>query len=1084
MTHETRPSGPPSDQRTPGDERRLVTILFADLAGFTGLAEHLDPEEVQDLLNSCFDCLVPCVERYGGSIDKFMGDALMALFGAPVAHERDPEGAILAALDILASLAQFNQERHLELAVHIGINTGRVLAGSVGGGGRRDYSVVGDAVNLASRLEDLSAPNEILIGPQTFALAGSLFEIEEAGTVTVRGRTEAAQAYRVLGEKPSVRTQVISRLAAPMVGRERELAVLTGALDRLAQQGQGEVVYVLGEAGLGKSRLLAEARGAGRSGGCSSDPFAPGPLTWLEGQAASLGQSSSYGPLKQIIEQDAGLSSDQDLADRFASLTRRLAVLLPEDHKRQLAPLAALFGLPTQSQARDWLVSVGEEAAPVRLKEALVRYFEGLAAQGPVVLVFEDCHWLDASSIAVIERLLPLVRTVSLLLCLVARSEMEDGALDPERAATRVAGAYEQIRLAPLTRAESRHLVAELLGSQELPAGLQQAIERRAEGNPFFIQEILRSFIDLGGLEPDGKGGWWLTGRLDLSLPDTLEGSIVARADRLPEETRQTLRLASVVGRGFDEPLLLTLTGLAEAELERQLRRLQDMELIRGVQPATAAAFVFTHSLIQEAIYDGLTARERRALHARVAEELEALATPHQEDYHGILAYHYGKAERWDQARDHLLKAGERAGDLGAGEATDCYQQALETLLRGYSPGAESEADSQATEWFLAGVAPFFRARRLGSISGVLEEFHKKTSEVFGADDRRTLAAAEMLGTAWLEQFRSSEALAILERTLAAREALGDARDPSLARLLHSLGGALFEQERHEEAEAVMLRGLDLQMAATTRDSDILARLYMGASYIYRVAGRTREGREVLQTALAIPEVRQSSDAAGLLANLADLEARSGLLEDAVTHIRLGMEVSTSAWFREFCRLNLGSFLGIGGRYAEAMPELQQAAEALDTLEKPWELGVCLADLAECQLQQGELASAERSARRALSLLESLPKTDYKALSAYAWLALSGVALARGDLKQAEDLIASAIPFLTVQYLRGDKEAEAAILYRRAQLRLKQGRVDDAQADFARALALLAELGGEEHGRRKVMLAEWERLASEGCAEL
>jgi class 3 adenylate cyclase len=650
-----------------------VTVVFADLAGFTGLAERLEPEEVQDLLNRCFNCLVPCVERYGGTIDKFMGDALMALFGAPVAHERDPERAIWAAVDMRSSLAEFNRAEGLRLAVHIGINTGHVLAGSVGSAARHDYSVVGDAVNVASRLMDMSAPNEILIGPRTYALAGSAFETEEAGSVAVRGRREAVCVHRVLGAGQVSQAQAKGQLQAPMVGRKKELAVLTGALERLVR-GEGGVVYVLGEAGLGKSRLLSEARKAA----------AHRDLAWLEGRADSIGQNLSYGPIRQILELDTGLSGDEDPAERFARLDCRLRELLPDDHDRQLTPIAALLGLLPEAAARDWHASVAQDLARQRIQEALLRYFEGISTKQPLVLVFEDCHWIDASSAALLECLLSLAQTAPLLLCLVARPEAEGTLLDPGRVAARLEGRYEEIRLVSLGKDESRYLVAEILGSHQLPAGLQPMIERQAEGNPLFIQEVLRSFIETGRIEADGEGRWRLIGRLASSLPETLETMIIARIDRLPEGSKRTLRLASVVGDSFAEALILTLTGIGQAELRRQLQHLEDAEVIRSLSASPRPEFAFAHALIREAVYESLPARERRVLHVRVAEGIESSYAAQSDDYYALLAHHYSKAERWDQAREHLLKAADRAGNLGASETTGYYEQALETLFRGY----------------------------------------------------------------------------------------------------------------------------------------------------------------------------------------------------------------------------------------------------------------------------------------------------------------------------------------------------------------------------------------------------------------
>ncbi len=509
-SHRPQPASAPtagqplrSNSGSPIDERRLVTILFADLAGFTALAERLDPEEVQELLNRCFDVLAPCVERYGGTIDKFMGDAMMVLFGAPVAHDNDAERAIRAALDVRATLTGFNLEQGVDLAVHQGISTGRVLAGSVGGGTRHDYSVIGDAVNVASRLEDMSAPNEILIGPDTHTLAGHLFDTEAAGAISVRGRTESIEVHRIMGAAANVAASVLSRLRAPLVGREKELQILTDALGALAQ-GRGSVLHVVGEAGLGKTRLVAEARKAPNEDG----------FTWLEGQAVSIGQNVSYGPVRQMIEATIGWLPDDDRSERLAKAERRAVSLLSAMREHEFDFIAALLGVET-AEHRAWLSCLDEDVFRERLHAIVTHYFRQLALEKPLVLVFEDLHWIDSSTASLIRELALLAGSTPVLLCLVSRPDLEESYFRPERIAAGCTGHFQELDLRPLSPGESKKLVTQLLGSARLPAGLEQGVEDRAEGNPFFIQEILCSLIASRSIEEDGKGGWRLTGQSD-----------------------------------------------------------------------------------------------------------------------------------------------------------------------------------------------------------------------------------------------------------------------------------------------------------------------------------------------------------------------------------------------------------------------------------------------------------------------------------------------------------------------------------------------------------------------------------------
>ncbi|MBN1628314.1 MAG: AAA family ATPase [Thermoleophilia bacterium] len=1042
----------------------MVTVLFADLAGFASLAEHLDPEDVQHLLNRCFDRLVPCVERYGGTIDKFIGDALMALFGAPVAHEHDAERAVRAALDLRESLQEFNREQGLELAVHIGINTGRVLAGSIGGGGHQQYSVVGDAVNLASRLEEVSARNEILIGPRTYRAVSRLFAIQEGEAVRVRGRDEETRTYRVLGEKDTAQPQTPRPLRAPLIGREQELAALTAALERL-RQGQGGVVYLVGETGLGKTRLVAEGR--------KSVPAQD--LTWREGQAIILGRSPAYGPVKQILGADSGFLPGDDSSTRYEKLRRRLDQLFTDEHERHLTTLAALLSLPSEAEAHGRLDSLGPNVFNQRLQESVRGFLTRLAAERPVVVVVEDIHWLDSSSAALVGRVLPLAGTNPLLFLVVARPELEGSRLDPERVCSLAGIPCQKIRLHPLSAAESRTLVSELLGSRELAAGLHAAIDRWAEGNPFFIEESLRSLIDAEQIQPDGKGGWHFTTRLHLSLPDTLQGAIAARVDRLPERTRRTLRMASVVGRTFPQSLIGALTGFAAPLLDRQLRRLQYLELIESVRRRPEPEFTFTHALIQEAVYESMLLRERRRLHERVAEEIESRFAGSLAEQYDLLAYHYSRAENWDRAKDYLLQAGDRARVLGAVEAGGCYQQALEGLLRGYELGLEESDPAHGNAWFDEGVGAFYNAYRLATICPSLEVFHARAAETFGPADRRTLAAAEMVGAAYAEQRMYPEARAILESTLRTREVLGDGDDPSLARLLRVLAMVAVSQGAFEEGEALLTRGLALQMAADKRDYDMVTDLYLSLLYTYHCAGRLERLREVADEALAIAGLEAGSQYSIILANICDTKMRLGRLSEAEAHARRGIKSARSSYVEAACRGNLGEVLISQGRYADALRELEQATEMMDGLGRSTDLGGLLSPLAECQLQLGLPDLAEESARRAANLLDKEPGVD-RADAVWAWRVLAGIELARGRLDEAEQALEKAASFLTCAQPAGDRYVEAELLFRRAQLRLKQGRTEEASGDLARATELLTELGGEKHGRIGVMKAEWEQL--------
>ncbi|MHB8868968.1 MAG: AAA family ATPase [Thermoleophilia bacterium] len=681
--HYTTVAGP----AIPG-ERRLVTVLFADLSGFTARSEKLDPEAARDLITACFDRLVPAIERYGGTVDKFVGDEIMALFGAPRAHENDPERALRAAIDMRVAIAGFNRERRVPLAVHTGVNTGLVYAGDVGGGGRRDYSVMGDAVNLAARLKGLATPGEIVVGADTHRQAGHLFDWQAAGAVHVKGRAEPVSVYRLLGSRAAPASaggrqlQATRGISSPLVGRRAELATLGSALVRL-QQGEGGIVSVIGEAGLGKSRLVAEAREEARKLGVS----------WLEGRTLSFGRTISYWPFLEILQQDTGIESDDSEAERFAKLARHIETLFGDQSPEILPALATLLSLTLPEDLKERVKNLDGEAMGHQLFRSMLFLVRRRAGQGPVVVVFEDVHWLDESSAAMVEHVLSAAAEAPALFVLVGRPEV-DSPTETLRGLARAGYAerYVEIILRPLSEREGAELVRNLIHLEELPAGLRETILQRAEGNPFFVEEVIRSLIDLGALAQDPHTGRWRVTEQagEISIPGTVQGVILARIDRLDEDLKQVLLLASVIGRSF---FYRVLDSIAEADrdLGRALTDLEARELVRERTRDPELEYIFKHALVQETTYESILLQRRRELHRRVASAIEELFADRPEEFYGLLAYHYSRAEDWEKAQQFLFKAGDQAGKIAAdAEALAHYEQAMAAYSQAFGDSWDS----------------------------------------------------------------------------------------------------------------------------------------------------------------------------------------------------------------------------------------------------------------------------------------------------------------------------------------------------------------------------------------------------------
>ncbi len=660
-------------------ERKLVTVMFADISGFTVLSEKMDPESVRDLMNACFGRLVPVVEKYEGTIDKFIGDEIMALFGAPVAHENDSERALRAALDMMDALTKFNTERGTDLGVHFGINTGLVIAGGIGTGERQEYSVMGDTVNLASRLKDVSERGEILVGPDTYRLTAPLFTFKTLEPIRVKGKAEPVQVYRLAGLKAKpgrVRGLETRGISSPLVGRDAESAAIKDCIERLLN-GQGGIVSVIGEAGVGKSRLIAEILRSAQNDDRE--------LLWLEGRTLSFGQTISYWPFQEILRKYAGITEDDSESAAWRRLEGRITELFAEDTTEILPYLATLLTLEVESKYTERVKYLDSEAMGRQIFLASRRFFERLAQAQPVVLVFEDLHWVDESSASLLGHLLPLVERVPLLICGVSRPDRQTPAAQLQETASQdFPGRYTEIRLTPLSQTDSVQLVRNLLAIENLPSRVREMIVRKAEGNPFFLEEIIRTLIDAGVVIQDqATGRWQATAQIEaITIPDTVQGVIMARVDRLDEDVKQVLRTAAVVGRSF---LYRVLRAVAEADrqLDLHLAELQAIELIREKQRTPELEYIFKHALAQEATYESILFQKRRELHAQAGQAIERLFADRLEEFYGLLAYHYARAEAWEKAQEYLLKAGDQAGRVAAdAEALAHYRQALAAYAR------------------------------------------------------------------------------------------------------------------------------------------------------------------------------------------------------------------------------------------------------------------------------------------------------------------------------------------------------------------------------------------------------------------
>ncbi|HZG67121.1 MAG TPA: adenylate/guanylate cyclase domain-containing protein, partial [Herpetosiphonaceae bacterium] len=529
-------------------ERRLVTMMFVDISGFTALSEKFDPEYVRNLTNACFDHLLPVIQKYQGIVERFIGDAIMALFGAPIAHENDPERALRAALDLMDAMAAFNRQQNAELQLHIGVNTGLVVAGGLGARGRQMYSVMGDAANLASRLEDAAETGEILVGPETYRLTAMLFDFEPLPPIRVKGKAEPVAPYRLLGRKATPGSERgIEGLSSPLLGRDAELAGLRRAFDAL-QHGRGQIVAITGEAGLGKTRLVAEARGE-----------LPAGTTWVECHGLPHTEDISYWTARELLGRLAGVMGDTPPREVGHALYTSVERLFPRQLATVYPYLARLFDVPLPEALEEEVRYLGAEALHGRIHQAVSRFVRAHALAQPLALVWDDLHWADPSSLKVLDMLLPLSAEAPLLLVLVFRADEPRVARFLHTSARTYEERYHVIELGPLDHADSAWLLNSLLQIEHWPDETLNRILDKAEGNPFYLEEILRTLIDAGVVVLQDNRAVMVRAADALHVPDTLQGVIMARIDRLAAVDRRVLQTAAVIGRVFSYQVLARL---------------------------------------------------------------------------------------------------------------------------------------------------------------------------------------------------------------------------------------------------------------------------------------------------------------------------------------------------------------------------------------------------------------------------------------------------------------------------------------------------------------------------------------------
>jgi class 3 adenylate cyclase len=546
------------DDRVTG-ERRPATALFVDVVGSTSLAERMDPEDWASTMERAMAIMTDAVERYDGWVATNTGDGFMALFGLPSAHEDDPARAVIAAIEMVGAIDRFGEELRpngIDFQIRVGINTGEVVVRDTAPGGTtRDSRIYGDTLNVAARMQSEAQPGGIMITGETFGRLSGAVESRHVGPVSVKGKAEPVEAYEVLGRTGTLRSvRGVAGLSSPMVGRDAELARLVATLAP-TRAGLGRMGLVVGEPGIGKSRLLAELRRVAEADG----------FGWVEARTVSYGRNLPMHLAIDLVRALIGLPDPLESihpADAKEQVANRLDALVGVDAAEMGPILSHLLSLPLDSVGAERLARMEPQTLRLRYSEAISGLIAGTAQDQPLIMVCDDVHWADDASV---DLLLPLVATLSavpVLWLIASRAEREVPGWRIIGAAGDAFGdALVDIRLRPLGSEDGEHLVANLLAIDSLPAATRAMILRRAEGNPLFVEEIVRMLIDREAIE-FRDGLWTATAKVvDIEIPETLHGLLLARIDRLPAEARRVLRVASVIGRTFPVSVLDRVAG-------------------------------------------------------------------------------------------------------------------------------------------------------------------------------------------------------------------------------------------------------------------------------------------------------------------------------------------------------------------------------------------------------------------------------------------------------------------------------------------------------------------------------------------
>ena len=989
-------------RRTLEGERKLVTVMFADVAGFTAISEKLDPEDVHRIMDGCCRILVDEIHCFEGTVGEFRGDGVMALFGAPIAHEDHAQRACHTALAIQQALVPYREEMRqqygIDFRMRIGLNSGTVVVGAIGDDLRMDYTAMGDTTNLAARMETAAEPGGILVSASTQRLAREFFAFAPPETLQVKGKQEPVEAFRLL--RP---TEVDTRIGASVakgltrfVGRDREIETLREAFTK-AQSGEGQVVGIVGEAGVGKSRLLLEFRSL----------LPQGEYNFLEGQCQHYGGSIPYRPLLNVLRSFLGVKEGAPvpvIRDRL----RERVLGLDENLRDILPPFQELLSLPVEDEA---FIQLEPKQKREKTFEAIRDLVIRKAQERPLVLAVEDLQWIDKTTEEFLTYLIGRLPKTRILLLLMYRPEYNH----PWGSKSY----YRLIGLGQLSTDAGAELVAAILEGGEVVPELKDLILQRASGNPLFMEELTQSLLQNGSIRKT-EDRFVLTRDVSgTQVPDTVQGIIAARIDRLEESLKRIMQVAAVIGREFAFRLLETISEM-KANLKSGLVDLQGLEFIYEKNLFPDLEYIFRHALVQEVAYNSLLIQRRKEIHEKIGRAIEQLYPERLEEFCEMLAYHYSKSGNPAKAYAYLKKSAEKAVRNDAVvEAVRFYREAMEVLVQ-LPPTEENQREQIGL--VLSMQIPW---GRIGYSEDYLPLLQKAEAlaEALG-DDKKGVHLRSVLGSYFIIR----------------------GGDPQLG--WKYLEGSLEDSEIIQDVDLLIPIGVELCTRCIF--SGDYQKINQMAPTIIRLIEES--GTQAELYGMGINPYANVLSTWGMTTGFCgDFDVGERLLEKALSFV-LGIDHRPTLVGVESC---LGTFLAAKGDGERAVSHLQKAIKYMEESQTFIFLGAAWNWLGWAHLMMGQTRNAVELAEKGLRMHIDLGIPYFQS---YSHMNCAGIYFVLGDIDQARTHIELALQ-LALQNNERHIIGLSRVWLGRTIARIDPTQIEAAEQQILQGIKLLEELG-------------------------